>query len=55
MQDEINAIAECIVALKKTNKNKKRPTKEVDNLTNFNYKDLIALDISNSENLSNDE
>ena len=55
MQDEINAIAKRVVVLKKTNKNKKRSAKEVDKLMNFNYKDLEALDISDSENLSDNE
>ena len=55
LQDEINATTEHVVALKKTDKKKERPTKEVDDLTNFNYEDLEALDISNSENSSDNE
>ena len=54
-QNEINAIAKRIAALKKTDKNKKRPAKEVEDLSNFNYEDLEALDISDSENSSDDE
>ena len=46
MQDEINAIAERIVALKNTNKNKKRSANEVEDLSNFNYEDLEALDMN---------
>ena len=38
----------------KNEKTKKRPAKEVDDLTNFNYEDLEALDISDLED-SNDE
>ena len=53
-QDEINAIAERVAEIKKNEKTKKRPAKEVDDLTNFNYEDLEALDISDSED-SNDE
>ena len=53
--EEINAIAERVVALKMTNKNKKCPAKEVEDLTNFNYKDLEAPNISDSENLSDNE
>ena len=53
-QDEINAIAKRVAEIKKNEKTKKRPAKEVDDLTNFNYEDLEALDISDSED-SNDE
>ena len=45
-QDKINAIAERIVALKNTNKNKKRSANEVEDLSNFNYEDLEALDMN---------
>ena len=54
-QDEINAIAERIVSLKKNEKTKKRSAKEVEDLSNFNYEDLEALDISDSESPSDDE
>ena len=54
-QDEINAIAERIVSLKKNDKTKKRSAKEVEDLANFNYEDLEALDISDSESPSDDE
>ena len=54
-QDEINAIAERIVSLKKNDKTKKRSAKEVEDLSNFNYEDLEALDISDSESPSDDE
>ena len=54
-QDEINAIAERIVALKKTDKPKKHSAKEDEDLSNFNYEDLEALDISNSESPSDNE
>ena len=55
MQDEINAIAERILSLKKADKTKKRSAKEVEDLSNFNYEDLEALNISDSESLSGDE
>ena len=54
-QDEINAIAERTVSLKKNDKTKKRSAKEVKDLSNFNYEDLEALDISDSESPSDDE
>jgi hypothetical protein len=53
-QDEINAIAERVAEIKKNEKTKKRSAEEVDDLTNFNYEDLEALDISDSEE-SNDD
>ena len=52
LQDKINAIAERIVSLKKADKTKKRSAKEVEDLSNFNYEDLEALNISNSESPS---
>ena len=55
MQDVINAIAERVLAeIKKNEKTKKRPAKEVDDLTDFNYKDLEALDISDLEDSNNE-
>ena len=35
--------------MKKTEKAKKRPAKEIDDLTAFNYEDLEALSISDSD------
>ena len=48
-QEEINAIANRVIEMKKTEKAKKRPVKEIDDLTAFNYEDLEALSISDSD------